>query len=289
MHRLLLPLLITLIAFVATSQNAVVYQQDSEGDETTVEATTSASVVDQTQAALEYRQELDRLRNLYRLQIEAYRQSEREYIIAKDQYKNLQTLRLLEDAVAASQRVMADRNKVLITYLEITMVTLKSTEGVNLEFKNEAVASLEEQIEVLRTHGENIQKSQDREAVAAMVEEFDSIKPGIINSAYQGTSLVSIGRLQTVYDKAQIILADIQTTQKEEEVSELRKAALDRAYAETERKLDEVKELLQVINENYGKQENFSSASYSNLSSRLEPVYTGLSQTVAYLDELLEI
>lgn len=289
MHRLLLPLLITLIAFVATSQNAVVYQQDSEGDETTVEATTSASVVDQTQAALEYRQELDRLRNLYRLQIEAYRQSEREYIIAKDQYKNLQTLRLLEDAVAASQRVMADRNKVLITYLEITMVTLKSTEGVNLEFKNEAVASLEEQIEVLRTHGENIQKSQDREAVAAMVEEFDSIKPGTINSAYQGTSLVSIGRLQTVYDKAQIILADIQTTQKEEEVSELRKAALDRAYAETERKLDEVKELLQVINENYGKQENFSSASYSNLSSRLEPVYTGLSQTVAYLDELLEI
>lgn len=289
MHRLLLPLLITLIAFVATSQNAVVYQQDSEGDETTVEATTSATVVDQTQAALEYRQELDRLRNLYRLQIEAYRQSEREYIIAKDQYKNLQTLRLLEDAVAASQKVMADRNKVLITYLEITMVTLKSTEGVNLDFKNEAAASLEEQIEVLRTHGENIQKSQDREAVAAMVEEFDAIEPGIINSAYQGMSLVSTGRLQTVYDKARIILADIQASQKEEDVSELRKAALDRAYAETERKLDEVKELLQVINENYGKQENFSSASYSNLSSRLEPVYTGLSQTVAYLDELLEI
>ena len=213
MHRLLLPLLITLIAFVATSQNAVVYQQDSEGDETTVEATTSATVVDQTQAALEYRQELDRLRNLLRLQIEAYRQSEREYIIAKDQYKNLQTLRLLEDAVAASQRVMADRNKVLITYLEITMVTLKSTEGVNLDFKNEAAASLEEQIEVLRTHGENIQKSQDREAVAAMVEG-DAIEPGIINSAYQGMSLVSTGRLQTVYDKARIILADIQASQR---------------------------------------------------------------------------
>ncbi len=232
---------------------------------------------------------LIKLRADYRLQIESYRQAEREFAIAKDQYKRLQTLRLLEEAVKSTQKVMFERTRVLITYLEIVHFTLQNTQGINLDHKAAAIKELEDQINTLRSHLELIEQSVSREDVAARAVEFEELNVRIESTAYRGMSLIAIGDLQTINDKARLIFADLKGSQSEDEVSELTKASRQRAYVETERILDNNSVLLREINEAYGRQSNPRKSYYDGLVNKLEPVYTGLSQGVSYLYELLKL
>jgi hypothetical protein len=86
--------------------------------------------------------------------LEDYRNKERLYTIAYDQYASLKTLASLEDLVIKTKTVALSRDQVLIKYLELLRLNLYASEGVELSVKNQYLQLLEENINALTTHSQ---------------------------------------------------------------------------------------------------------------------------------------
>ncbi len=230
------------------------------------------------------------LNKLYILQIESYRFAEREQVIAKQQYQDLQTLRLLEDAVNATKKALIERNNVLLTYLELHYFNLQDAAGINLTYKEDTLSVLVEQIGVLRTYGEKLANISNRDELKERTDEFKEIYPQIESVAYRSLTLISIGKLQTVHDRGRIILNDLKALEADQEADTFRSARYQRAITETERNLENINNQLREANNNYETRfKQFNRSGYNNILDKLKPVYTELSQLVAYLKELLTI
>ena len=126
-NKVLIVLLLLLMVFGVSGVKAQETEKDGE-------ATNSGIIFNKTNNT----QKIKDLKILYRDQIEAYRNSEKEFVIAKSHYFNVQTLTALEEAVGATELAMDHRSKVLITYLELIGATLEDTAGVELALKEES-------------------------------------------------------------------------------------------------------------------------------------------------------
>jgi len=113
------------------------------------------------------------LRKLYRDQIEAYRNSYKNFTVAKTNYTNVDTLTSLEEAVRATRVVMENRTKVLITYLELLVATLEDTSGVELNLKEDSLKQLNSMVMALKIHQEDVVLAKDRLAVNNLSDNFE--------------------------------------------------------------------------------------------------------------------
>lgn len=235
--------------------------------------------------------ELTQLRSLYTLQIESYRQAEKEQIIAKEQYKSLETLKLLEQAVLASQKAMVERNRVLLTYFDLLYLHLQYTPGINLQYKEPLLEDLKAQTEELRAFQAKVEATDDRDGIAARAEEFSEIVPRIESNAYRTLTLLAIGKLQTVHDKGILILNDVKAAEAESDRSTIQKAQIQRAFDQTQKNLEDINTQLREQNDYYARQEDkpVKRTFYTQTLDRLKPVYVELSQLLAHLKELLTI
>lgn len=230
------------------------------------------------------------LKEQYLAEVEAYRRSEQNFRVLKQQYLNLKTLKSLEDATVATKQAMYERSRVLTTHLEILYFTLLDTGGVNLVFKNAQISALEERIEEMRTHTAKIEKSSTRDEVNELRDDFDSIKPRLEDTSYRSMSLISIGRHQTVYDQSRLILKDLNSQILVATMSALKKTELERAFFETDRSLTKVKADIDEINTEYADQDKLIlKQHYQNVLKDLGTVYAQLSQNLSYLEELLRL
>jgi len=180
-------------------------------------------------------QEILELRTLYRDQIEAYRKSDKEFNIAKTNYFNLETLTALEDVVKATEVVMLDRSKVLITYLELLAATLDDTVGIELTSKEESAKQIRSLIITLRLHQENIILAKDRDSVNLLADNFEVFVDSYNQITYKALSLIRIGQIRAVYDATTIIDSDIKSGQENDEVGAVINAKRNRAYQEIQR------------------------------------------------------
>lgn len=232
-------------------------------------------------------EEIKKLRELYRDQVERYRTVEREFQISKGQYQQLQTLQSLEQAVVSTREVLVVRTDVLITYFELMRTSLEDTEGVDLVDKQRVIDQMIEHILVLREYREVVAQTVDREGIAVRVEEFAIISQPFEGTAYRGLALINIGDIQTVYDKARLIYAEVLAYHEQNPVSAVKQEERNRAYRETQRELDQVGTLLREIRIKYGQTESFSRSNYDrDLGKNLNVAYSGASQILFYLREL---
>jgi len=236
-------------------------------------------------------QKIADLRILYRDQIEVYRNSEKDFNIAKTNYINLETLKSLEEAVSATEFVMKNRAKVLITYLELLKSTLEETAGIELALKTESLKNIDSLITDLRLHQDSIALAKDRIDVNALADSFEVYVAPYNQVVYKALSLVRIGQLQAVYDVTTLIDADIKKSQDTEDVGAVKAAKRDRAYQEIQRNLsvtnDELAKLnLKIIE---SKEEDLNRYFYEKVLEDLGPVYTKIYKSLDYLDELLNL
>lgn len=233
------------------------------------------------------RPEIERLKVSYRGLIEEYRAKEKQYQVAKIDFQQLNTLRSLEEALKATREAMVSRTDVLLTYLEILKLELQDSEGVEIQKKNDAITAIEQQIEYLRTFREMALSAQDRDQINALAPEFIEHVDAVEQSGYYGLSLVQIGRLQAVHDKARIIETDIEQLFATEEVAPLAQAQRERGLTQTTESLEEVNVLLRdkII---YTSAED-AKGSLSGLKNDLNTVYSKLSLSIRYLNELLKL
>lgn len=222
-------------------------------------------------------------------QLNQYRQHEREYRIAHDQYQNLQTLSSIEEVVNSTKRAMRSRNLVLNTYLNILRLKLLETEGIELVHQERALEIIESQRQRLEDFEQLIDQSQDRESINLITDEFSSLGEEINNNSFYVLSILAIGRLQAVYDKAVIINQKISLEESKSEEALLEQSQRERAINEVNKMIAQLPPMFETVWSNAyvsrrtGRQhENF----YRNLTRELGPIHSRLSLLVSYFEEL---
>jgi hypothetical protein len=223
-------------------------------------------------------------RQKYRESLEAYRSQERLYNIAYDQYSSLKTLAALEDLVLKTKAVLIIRDEVLINYLELLKLNLYASEGVELSVKSKYLDLLDEKIADLKKHKEVLESKTDQSGVQSSLDDFSKFAD-LDKLSQQILALLAISRLQRIYDLAIPLKKDIDTFLAVEENDKL--SPLFRASAETDKSLNQAQNNLNILWEKSNKA-NSLEAIYRNLTRDLNPAYINLSQSLAYLKELLD-
>lgn len=288
LKKLLIAVLV--FSFCVFSVRVVLAQTQSSDEVVSISETASDSSSSQPIKKRET-QRIKDLRVLYRDQVEVYRNSEKAFTIAKTNYIQVQTLAALEEAVKATQVVMTDRSRVLITYLELIDAVLTETNGIELDLKDQSHTEMFGLINAIKIHQENIAISKDRQAMAFLSDEFEPISISYQSAVYKALSLIRIGKIQEVHDKAEIIEADIVKEHKIQEVANVKVARRERAYAEIERNFESINMGLVNLNNLFtvAKTKGFDRDFYEKILKDLSPVYVQISRSLDHLEELITL
>lgn len=229
--------------------------------------------------------EISELRQRYRAELENYRSLDRQAAIANQQYQQLKTLVSLEAAVTSIQKAMLSRAKVLDLYFTLLRLELTNATGVELTVKQQLLARLDQVLIDLSAHQAKVEQASDREAIDIISQEFLVENEGLENLSYQIQAQVTLSKLQTVYDKAQNTKDEVRD-QTASQITALQQPARERAFAETDRNLLQVRSELGELQTSIEKEKGFGRGSYSSFLKKADPIYAGLAQTVSFLSEL---
>lgn len=233
--------------------------------------------------------QIQELKEQYRVQLLAYRDNERQYTIAKEQYLQLKTLRSLEEAVQSARKVMLSRIQVLTTYISLLKQTLLETKGIDLKLKGEHIATIDLLLDEMTAHRRAIEKAADRTDVNALVDSFDKLQPEIETSAFKSLTLITYGNMRSVYDKTLSVRNEVQQNIEQNETDALKLSEKKRGFEEISRNLQDVETALGKVEEQMTDEKaEFSSTTYSEVVTGLSSVYGGLSRSISYLHESIQ-
>lgn len=273
---------ILMLSFIMSAH--VVRADESEGlaTQSGQVATASGSVNDDN-----YRSELGSLQKLYRQQLADYREKERQYIIAKQQYQQIQTLAALEEAVQRTKDVLVARDQVLGTYVQILRLITQNTRGIELSQKNQTLDQLLDLQQKLKTHEVDTEGASDRVKISQAVASFNTFSDTIDSMTAQALGRITLGNLQEVFDKTQTVKSEVEQKITETEQNSFTLAQKKRGFEEISRTLTSVGALLTELRNEIAKPWDRSGRSnLNNFNQKLNQVYAGLSRTISYLDEV---
>lgn len=257
---------------VAETPNAQAYQEVTVPVE---------RLVIQTEADKE---QLDKLKAYYGEIVLSYRNQEREALLAQSQYEQIVTLSALEEAVTKTRSAIVTRDEVLATYVSLLFFELRDTVGVNLVQKNGVLSQLEQTFKDLKDHKARAEAATTREDITLLNEQFAEIGPQTQGLTGQASTLITVGRLQTVNDKGKTLTTDLEKA--------LDSANLNPAdLAKQKRALDVTKQLNEQIDEEFRKlyqrlEQSQTTSQWQNVQDITNIIYANLSQLVSYLQEL---
>ena len=232
--------------------------------------------------------ELEALRDTYRAQLEAYRDQERQHLIAKEQYNQLKTLTALETAVNTTRQVLITRAEVLDTYVTMLRLTLQDQPGVEVSRKEKLLIELDSLRVSLAQHKAQVEQATERTALAQVAQDFIPLGKSIESKSYHVQSAITLGRLQTVFDKS-LALSGRLKEHALTDASSIQQSRRERAFAETERTVENIRQQLISSELEVQKEEGHSRSQYARFSTTLNPIYANLSQLLSYLEEVLTL
>lgn len=232
-------------------------------------------------------QRIKDLLKLYQDQVEKYAVSEREYRTAKAQFFKLTTLQSLEEAITKTRQVMLDRDDVLITYAELVRAHLQETDGIEISLKTYSDTELETLIITLKEHREKVEGTKDREALKQRVIEFLPISKSINGKFSLAVALISLGDLQTVYDKNEIIYREIKQLHIDTPTSALRQEERERAYREIDSAIENVRGDIEEVRLEIARVQGKESNYLPNNRTKFRTIASGNKKVLEYLRELL--
>jgi hypothetical protein len=146
--------------------------------------------------------EISEVRRTYKGQLAEYRQANDQYVIAKGQFQQLNTLASLEVAVQDFRKVLSLRDQVLLTYLKLIELELLEADGINLEEKDVSLEDTKDLQRDFLAHKDLVDNAIDRVAVNQVAADFELLSPRIVNLSNHASSLLKIGKMQTIYDQS---------------------------------------------------------------------------------------
>ncbi len=266
-------LIITLVGFLMSAWGPVFAQQIPEPVKN-----------DEVVARQKLDSEIERIKESYRGELAQYRDAEKEFVIAKDQYHQLQTLASINKVTEAARKVFMLRDQVLITYLNLQRNNIYAAEGIELSLKELVISRIENEGRWLVDHKNRVEKMLDRSQFNSLADEFTTKEDDFKEVASQATMILSLGNLQDVFDRLVLVRKDIFDIEAKSSTADR-----TRASKETDRLLTEVKNQLATIWVELGEdvQKNKVDGFASNSVKTFDPVYTNLNKTVSFLEELL--
>lgn len=226
---------------------------------------------------------------LYQALVEDYATKVRQFNLNRAQWQTLQTLRSLEEAVAATTAVLISRDRVLITYFELLLTALEKAPGIELTFKEESKNQLINQIEWLRQHQARVETSVDRDSVNARSDELTQETAVMLAQAHRALMLIRLGQLQTTFDRSNSLYQRIIDRNAANPSTSLQEVERARAYDQVGILRDRIDADLRLARETldpktaqYGRVET----EYSAFIAMLESPYANTSKYLSYLEEL---
>lgn len=222
-----------------------------------------------------------------------YERDEKLYRIAIEQYRNLQTLSSIEEAITVTKRTMLARNKVLDIYQNLLRLQLIESEGVELSHKRQALIQLEQNREQLAKFETLIEQAQDRDDVNALAIEFTPLGQEIQEASYYALSIMAIGRLQSTFDLIIVVNQRVVASHKENP-DEVHAAKNQRSLNEINKLLEEMPSMFHTawtrVDESADARRGTNYAGlYNRLSRDIMPIYTNLSRIITYLEEIEQV
>lgn len=229
--------------------------------------------------------EIAEVRRTYKGQLTEYRQAEDQFVIAKNQFTQLNTLASLEVAVQASKKVFLLRDEVLLTYLKLLELELTDADGINLEEKTVALEKVQLLQQEFATHRDFMETAVDRVQINQAADDFMIIAPKIISASEYVGMLLKVGKLQTIYDKALAITNKVDPSLSDETTNALALNQKNRAYTEIKNTLTATQTNLQSVWDTI-KTARLKEKSI-NITKNTATIHAQLSQVLTFLAEFL--
>ncbi len=220
-------------------------------------------------------------------QLSTYQNDERNFRVAHDQYLRLQTLNSIEGVIASAKNLNLSRNKALHSYLNLLRLKIIEAEGIEMFHKErvlERILSLQGQLD---DHSKQVESIVAREEINDLAETFKPISLSITETSYYALSVLTVGKLQAVYDQSAVVGQRIFNEESNTVLAESTNRT--RSLAEVDKLMSELPPLFQEIwaevNHAEGKTQGYRNL-YSGLSRKLNTTYSKLSRLVAYFEEI---
>lgn len=229
-------------------------------------------------------EEIAEVRRTYKGQLAEYRQSYNQYVISKGQFEQLNTLASLEIAVQDFREVMSLRSQVLLTYLKLIELELLEADGINLEEKTLALDQTKELQRDLRAHKDLVDNAIDRQAVNRVAQDFVLLNPRVINLSNFASSLLKIGKLQTIYDQS-VTLVEATDPRNQTDQPSLKLNEMIRAHNEVTSLMGKIETDLDLVWDSI-KEARVKNDVIDTTKTNLT-VYANLSQVLDFLEEIV--
>ncbi|MEO8581206.1 MAG: hypothetical protein ABI425_01355 [Patescibacteria group bacterium] len=230
---------------------------------------------------------LPSLQQTYFAQLEEYRNQEQKYLVAKNQYHQLNTLASQEVAVAETRQLLSLRANVFLTYIEILDELLNQGKGIPLENKNPERVFLSLLTDKVQIHKSAVESAQNRFAIDQESINFAPTYKLLESHTYYILSLIKLGDMQVAYDKLLIARDVVKSYVQDQTLSTAVRAEKDRGFDEIERNIKVMdKTFTPIKTKVYSSSENKNLSAYSQLSSELSPVYAQINQVIQFLEEV---
>ncbi|CAN5281171.1 hypothetical protein BH10PAT2_BH10PAT2_4300 [soil metagenome] len=236
----------------------------------------------------EYTKQLETLQVTYRNQLTTYRNDEKTFQIDKDQYYKIQTLASLEEAVRQTRKVMLIRTDVLLTYLDMSRLTLQNTKGIDTTIKSDALQQIDTLAVDLRLHRKTIEVASDRNSLLSTATQFVPIAQRVNTLSRRVSYVVGYGNLQTVDDKMLTIKKELQEDVEKSETNPLVLAEKKRGLDEVQRNLNDINPPLIKIRAALSPSARQSDLGNLDINKQFSTIYGGLSRSLSYLQELVK-
>lgn len=232
-------------------------------------------------------QQFENLEKKYFFLLEQYRNEEQNFLVAKNQYFQLNTLASQELAVQEGRNLLNTRADILITYLNILDQLLNKTRGIPIENKNPQLVSLSLLREQVLLHKSRNSVALDRLSFDSEAKSFEPSLTQIEENAYYTLSLIRVGQMQEAFDKLIVVRNAVEQSLLEKNLTDSQSALVGRGFDEIDRNISDTSTKLSILKNEVTRNPGKSNLSeFNSLSTELTKVYASMSQIIQFLQEI---
>lgn len=221
--------------------------------------------------------------------VAAYRDAEERFLVAREQYYQLNTLASQEEAIRRGKEVLTARAQVIQSYFIYLRLTLLNTTGIDLDDK----ATTEQELQFWANELKEFQKTIPELTTRAQIDQellkFNEQEDAYQNIGYAALILIKLGNVQKALDTAYVVRDELVEAGLNANLSAVKKADQERGVEETDRLLQQAKNnllgLRQEWQERAGKN-RYKESDYRNFQQDSEFSYLQLRQAYEFMQEL---
>lgn len=233
----------------------------------------------------------DTAKQAYVATLNDYREKEQQFSIAHEQYLQLQTLALLDVAVAASRDVQLARINTLTSYFQTLLTYISDLKGLDLTKRAEQQTKIQQILGDLNAQKLLVDAAQDRVALDVASTQFAGRQTPLLSTAYMTLALSKIAAMQYAIDQLRVVSTQLRTDIDQQTIDASKRTEKQRGFDELQRTMDAADVLMKKVNEQLSfstEQSPMSLSTYVRIIDGLNAVYSKVLQAESFVKELAQ-